>query len=152
MSSKKYAAPLRLEITASKIITSLLLFLHSVSLGLLFLLPLSLWLASVVSVLIVISGIYTIAGYGLKKSSSSIVGLLWDNNDEWFVTKKDEKVMPVSFLPNSFIHPWITILNFKQSGKLFSESIILVSDNVSREDFRRLRVRLKVTGFQQEVA
>ena len=152
MSSRKYAAPLRLEITTSKKIIALLIFLHGASLGILFLLPLNSWLIAVVSVLIVVSGIYTIADHGLKILSSSFVELLWDNNDEWFITLKDETKIAVTFLPNSFIHPWITILNFKQSGKLFSRSIILVSDNVSREDFRRLRVRLKVTSLQGEVA
>ncbi len=150
MSSKKYASPLRLEIGVSIQLTIFLFILHSVSFILLFFLPLPLFFLIASAVFIILSGIYTILFYGLKKMSSSIIGAVWADGDEWILFDKRGNEYNVVLDGNSFIHPWCSVLVFKQKKHIFSKNLILLSDNIDKNDFRRLRVRLKITNLEAE--
>jgi len=145
MSSKKYAAPLQIEVRSSRLLLMLFSCLHLVSFLLLFLMPLPIELTLFCVIFIVISGIYVVVFHALKHSSASIVGLVWDRNDDWLVLDKSGKQWEVVLDGNSFVHPWFSILNFKQENKWLSQSVMLLSDNVDKNDYRRLRVRLRVT-------
>jgi Membrane-bound toxin component of toxin-antitoxin system len=69
--------------------------------------------------------------------------VVWKRNNEWIINdgKADEAVL----LSTSMVFPWLTILNFKLKN-LRPKSIIIFPDNLDKEVFRQLRVRLKVTS------
>jgi len=145
MSSKKYAAPLHLEIGSSRLLLMLLFFLHVFAFALLFLMPFHPLLLAACTVFIIASGIYTIGYHAKKKRPSSITGLIWDIVDDWYTLDKQGNKTQVILDGNSYVHSWIAILNFKQQDRWLSKSVILLRDNINQNDFRRLRVRLKVT-------
>jgi len=151
MSSKKYAAPLHLEVSSSRLLLILLTGLHLLVIVLLFLMPLSLGLSAVSMVFVLFSAACTVLYHAKKSLASSIVGLIWDIEDEWFLLQKNGEKILVALDGNSFVHPWFAVLNFRQKNKYLSRSVILLSDNIDKNDFRRLRVRLKVTNFKAEL-
>ena len=151
MSSKKYAAPLHLEITPSRYLLILFFSLHFISFVLLFFIPIDSILLVVLSVLILLSAVHVFMHHVNKMRPTSIVGLIWDIEDDWFLLQRNGGKKLVELDGNSFIHPFFAILNFKQEGRLFSRSVILLKDNINQNDFRRLRVRLKVTNLYGEV-
>lgn len=150
MSSKKYASPLRFNISASNQLISLLFLLHFISLILLFFLPLPIFFLIVSGIFFIVSGIYTIKFHGLKNLPTSIVSVVWADDAEWLLFDKRGKKTRANLDGNSFIHPWCTVLVFKQKKHFFSKNLILISDNIDKDDFRRLRVRLKITNFSVE--
>ena len=151
MSSKKYAAPLLLEVSSSRFLLILLFSLHLLSLVLLLLMPLSIFFVISGALVILTSTVYTILYHAFKNLPSSITDLIWDIEDEWFLFQKDGSKIAVALDGNSFVHPWFAVLNFQQENKLFSRSVVLLSDNVNKNDFRRLRVRLKVTSMNADL-
>ncbi|MDH5258045.1 MAG: hypothetical protein OEX07_08545 [Gammaproteobacteria bacterium] len=145
MSSKKFAAPLHLDVGSSRLLLILLFCLHGFSLVLLFLMPLNLLLLMMSTILILTSGVYSILYQAKKRLPSSVTALIWDIVDDWYVLDKQGNKTAAVLDGNSFVHPWITILNFKLENHRFSRSVILLKDNINSNDARRLRVRLKVT-------
>ena len=161
MSSKKYAAPLRLEIKSSKILLFFLLGIHLVALILVYFLEFTLFLSISVSTFIILSAYFVINKYALLNSSKAIVKLIWDANNEWILETKNGKTIQAELKRDSYIHSFMTILIFSRSPdeakrnpgetpglrKLhpgYKYNVILLKDNLDENDFRRLRVRLRV--------
>ena len=168
MSSKKYATPLRLEIKPSKILLLFLLGIHLVALILIYFLEFTLFLSISFYTFIILSAYFVINKYALLNSSKAIVKLIWDTNNEWILEAKNGETIQAELKQDSYIHPFISILifNCRQDGvqanagkftgfyklKLgFTCNVILLKDNVNENDFRRLRVRLKVGKPIEEV-
>jgi uncharacterized membrane protein len=67
--------------------------------------------------------------------------LLLDELDEWYITETGDELTPVVLLPEPFVHTHLIVLRFKQ-GK-GNRRVILTADNLSKNLFRRLSVRLR---------
>ena len=161
MSSKKYATPLRLEVKPSQILLYFLLVIHLIALLITYLLKFNLLLSGFISTLIILSAYFVISKYAILNSSKAIVKLIWDANDEWIIETKSGNTVQAKLKQDSYIHPFITILIFNRileaeqrnpssiSGLQnlhpnYRYNVILLKDNIAANDFRRLRVRLKV--------
>lgn len=71
------------------------------------------------------------------------VAVRLDSSGEWY-WQEHGKETPVALLDDSFLSPLLTILNFKTEERWAPvRSLLLTGDNIDRELFRRLRVRLK---------
>jgi len=71
--------------------------------------------------------------------------LQWMPDGEWLLTRNKQQVV-VKLASDSLVTPFLTLLNFKTAeGRKFP--LIIFKDNIDSEDFRRLRVRLKVEGI-----
>jgi toxin CptA len=46
-------------------------------------------------------------------------------------------------LGNTYVTPWLTVLNLRQSGGRATRRIVILPDSVDPEDFRKLRVWLR---------
>ena len=149
MSSKKYAAPLQLEIRRSKSLLYFLCLLHVIAIGVIFFLVMSIEIILLLTLFILYSAYYSITRYALLSAPDAVVTVIWDHNDKWKIRTRRSREQVVKLMWDSFTHPNLTVLNFKRQGQFFSQSVILLADNVNKEDFRRLRVRLKTTNHQQ---
>jgi len=159
--SKKYASPLRLELKPSLFLLFLLLGLHLAALVLVYVLPFNLLLSFFVYLVIICSAYFSIGKYALRKTSSAIVRMIWDANNQWILERKDGVLIDAELMRDSYIHSFMSILVFKpcfeevqekpkshlilnQFNLVNTYNVILLKDNVNSNDFRRLRVRLKV--------
>lgn len=136
--SPTYATPLRLEIKSSKqyLIFSVVVTLIAIF-SLSFLL-INVWLKCL---LVLAIGLFSLSVY---LNNQKIVTIIWKQQNEWEI-RAENNVSVASLLPNSLVLPWLTILNFKLLTGEF-KSILIFSDNLDKEIFRQLRVRLKVTS------
>lgn len=150
VSSKKFAAPLHIDISTSRILFVLLLVLHISAILILSVFPFPSYILFSIGFFIFVSALYQIGLHALNMAPKSIVALVWDADDDWFVTLKNGQQFQATLCGDSFINPFCTVLRFKIDNQLFSKSVLLFSDNVNVAVFRRLRVRIKVTNFNEE--
>ncbi len=71
-----------------------------------------------------------------------------DRQNEWLLQQADGEECAAELQPNSYIHPRLCVLNFRNEyGK--RQSLIVLPDGIDGEHFRRLRVRLKLISTNQ---
>ena len=71
--------------------------------------------------------------------------IIWKENNEWKLIEAGES-QDASLLASSFVSQWLTVLNFKLENTK-KKTVIVFSDSINKEQFRKLRVRLKVDGL-----
>jgi len=145
MSFKKYAAPLQLEIKPSRILLVVLLLLHLLAVVILITLPIPVIMTFVLSIVLILIGAHLISLHALRSSENAVTKIIWDANDEWLLSGSVRQNVKVDLLGNSYVHPQLTILRFKEPGKMWSNSVVLLKDNIDENDFRQLRVRLNLS-------
>jgi len=74
------------------------------------------------------------------------IELHWQADGVWTI-KQNNTLHSAELCESSVVTRFITILNFKLANSS-RRSIIIFKDNVREEDFRRLRVRIKVEGIK----
>ena len=132
-----YATPLRLDIGSSR--TYSIFVITAVTVAMLCLSVLSI---NVGLKLLLACALCLISFYSYFKNNVIKI-IVWKQNNQWEII--DDQACHALLLPNSLVLPWLTILNFKlDTGRC--RSIILLSDNLDKESFRKLRVRLKVSS------
>ncbi len=67
--------------------------------------------------------------------------VLLDAEDNWQLLNQSNKLFDAELLPGSFVHPALTVMIFQVENQKLR--IILLSDNIHANTFRRLRVRLR---------
>lgn len=143
MSSHKYAAPLRLEPHTSKILLRLLLFAHVGAL-LLCLLPGFAPLIRLVIVLSVCSSWLLVVRRFY--SGRPFKWLQWDETGIWVLCRHDGRQRDAELLPDSYLSPYLIILNLRFLDGSRCPSQLLLWDSLDKDTFRRLRVRLRLEG------
>jgi len=129
----------------------LLLLAHGGSLGVLFLVPLPLYAATALAVLVVSSMVWGIRRHALRLDRNAIVRLVWDADDYWLLVTADGRELAGELMPSSYVHPSLVILIFQTGGagihRLWNRrSVVLLPDALDAESLRRLRVRLRIDG------
>lgn len=170
MSYAGYATPLRLELRRSRRLRTALLALYGGAALIPWLLPLSWPWCVLCSIFLAIAGVRTDAMHGWGRGS--VVALCWEEGERWRLTLRDGGVRVCRLLPGSYVHPRFAVLRFvsmEEGGVAASSrtqdattgvlrwlrrgvyrtpvcSVMLVDDGVDAEQFRRLRVRLRLEG------
>lgn len=149
MSSNTYAAPLALEISPSVPFALALASAHGGAVAVLVMLPLSYELLLMLTFLIVVHAVYVVRRHALLWNARSVVRLLWDAQDEWTLTRRDGTKFYAKLLPGSYLHPLLTVLNFKVT-RWHRVSVVILPPRVDTENFRQLRVRLMLASSLPE--
>lgn len=74
----------------------------------------------------------------------SVVGLRVDQDGDWRLRQRDGTQLDACLMPDSLVHPWVLVLNFRVAGKRVT--LLIVPDAMDQERMRRLRVRLLTAG------
>ena len=133
---RTYATPLILDVIPSKSLRWYFVFVISLSFLSIWLLSIDGYFKAIFSTLVI--GVY-FQGY---KQIDEQVQIVWNEDNEWLIKTKYAENSAV-ILRSSFIRPWLTILNFKLDNKK-TYSVVLFKDSIHPDQFRKLRVRLKV--------
>ena len=149
MSSNTYAAPLTLEIAASVPLAIALACAHGGTLVVLAMLPLPEWIIAVLTVLVVVHAVYSIRRHALLRDAKSVVRVMWNAENDWILTRRNGTAFSVKLLPGSYLHPTLTILNFKVSPWR-RVSVVILPRRVDAEAFRKLRVRMMLVSSSTE--
>jgi hypothetical protein len=139
--SGKYATPLSLEPRRSR---QLGVFVATVHGSAMLVLPLT-----GLPLLVTIAIALAVAGSLLRtwRTHVSLTGpvaihrLRWGEGNDWQLTRQGGTTLHTSLQPRVFIHPRLVILRFRQSPWR-TDSVLLTSDRLGPDIFRKLRVRL----------
>lgn len=145
MLSRKYAAPLRLELRPSLQVTLYLSAVHALALLAVALIPLP-FVAMVGLVTCVLAGgLYTVRRHGLLVARSAITQIVWDREGRWWLTTRGQDVLECELARDSYLHPRAIVLSFRRAR--FARCAAVISgDRLDPETFRRLYVRLTIEG------
>ena len=141
MSSNTYAAPLALEISPLVPFALVLACAHGGVAAVLVMLPLPYELVAVLTVIVAAHAVHAIRRHALLRDARSVVRVLWDVQDEWRLTCRDGTTFYARLLPGSYLHPLLTVLNFKVT-RWRRVSVLILPKRVDVEGFRQLRVRM----------
>ena len=153
MSSRKYASPLLVDIIPSRWLLVAMLVLHVGAMSLVALTSLSIAIKVGINLLIITEFTLVLLRFGWCTTWFSIAipmmqykSVEWDDNDQWLLRDQDNQEHAALLLPGSYVHPYLVIVNLRLLNKSwFSRNVYLVflPDNIDRELFRRLRIRLR---------
>ncbi len=95
------------------------------------------------SVVLIASLIFYIRHYALLKSVDSVVSFELSEELKCTLETRGNKKIPCIILGSSFVAPYLVVLNLKQQHKFFTRGIVILSDSIDTEEFRRLRLLLR---------
>ena len=72
----------------------------------------------------------------------AIITAILRTDDTWLVFFNGKESVKAELLSGCLVQPWLTVLQFRLPDRR-RKSLILLQDNVDKDIFRRLRVRLK---------
>ena len=141
--SGKYATPLSLEPHGSRQLGLFVAMVHGGALLILPFIGLSLPMATAMAAAVAWSCRHAWRMHVSLTHPSAIHHLCWGDGNDWQLVRQDGTTLHTSLQPRVFIHPGLVILRFRQPWwHLFS--IVLTTDRLAPEIFRRLRVRLLI--------
>ena len=147
--SSKYAAPLRLELGPSRTLAAWLVVVHASPLFVLPLLQLPHWLKLLISVAVLYSLFDAWRRQVQRAHPDAVRTVHWKHPGNCELTLNSGQQLAVSLSTQAFILPWMVVLHFRTPQRRF-RYLLVVSDMLDEEVFRRLRVRLRIAMDQGE--
>ncbi|MEW5756941.1 MAG: protein YgfX [Pseudomonadota bacterium] len=145
MSSSVFDRPLRLELKPSRYLYLLILIGYGGALLLLWLTPLWWPVKLLLTLALLGDGWRQVRRHVWYRHCAAIPALIWHEDGRWVVpgdgTREDSELT----LKQSFVHPWLVVLNFA-AGRWRTNSVVILPDALEHDTFRRLRVRLRMEG------
>jgi hypothetical protein len=134
---------MKLRLRRSRLILSFLLVTHIAALCLLYLLAFSLMLTAFSALLIIFSLLFYCHRYGWL-FKPMLIKHLWNNQDGfWFWSDSDDRELgPMQLKRSVMLGPLIAVY-LKPANARCNRSLIIARDNVTDEDWRRLRIKLR---------
>lgn len=141
MSSKGYAAPLRLEPRRSRRLLSMILAAHTGGLAVAF-------LANIPGLLRLALGLWVVpsAFIAVRRhlGGRSVRQAIWEVDGGWSLIRADGLRVTAQLLPETYLSPWLVVLRFRGCGVSWRPVLVLLPDSLDSETFRRLRVRMRL--------
>lgn len=106
-------------------------------------LPISWWLKIVVCMVLGFLGWKQILRHALLRASNSIVALLVNAKSELSCQSLSGDWQTAELLPTTTVTPKLTVLNLKLLEQPIKISVVILTDSIADEDFRKLRIWLK---------
>ena len=136
---KKYAPSLQIRPEPSRILSFVITILHALAI-----IACIANTLPVVIKIIIIGAVISSFWFNWKRymTKPDPYTLLHSEARGWELMDAKQQVNPVSIAGSSVTTPIITLLHLQHTGRL--KIMIIVRDSVSAEDYRQLRVRLKI--------
>lgn len=141
--SRKFVTPLRLEPRASRQLGRFLAVVHVMALGILPFTQLPPLVIAAIAPLVVFSYLHSHRLHVSHRAPQAIAALHWDSGNHWQLTLGSGTTVSAALVPRVFIQPWLVILHFKPEHAR-TACLVLLSDMLAPDDFRKLRVRLLI--------
>ncbi len=121
----------------------ILISLHLMAIFSIYLLPLSEELKTLGVAALIISLIYYLRMNVLLTGANAIKILVLSDEAPCQLTLRSGESCICSVLEDSFVAPFLTVVNLKLEGKFLPQSLVIVVDSLDVEEFRQLRVWLR---------
>ena len=128
--------PIRIGLRRSRLLSWLLVVLHVLAAGSLFLAPWPAVARYSLMALVVLSAWHTL-------QPPTIVGLRLGENGEFGFLSPGGDFLPVTVQPDSAVFSWLIVLRVRKVGQCRVHSLALFRDSMAAEQFRLLRLWLR---------
>ena len=135
--------PIRLALRPSRRLAAVLILAGVGACTTIALLPLQLWQKLVLALFIAAAAGYHVARDALLRTPQSIVALEVTSEGALRFQSRAETWADAEVRGDSFVTPWLTVLNLTEPDKRLARRAVLLSDSGDAEMFRRLRVWLR---------
>lgn len=137
------SAPLHLDLRRSPRLVLLICMCHGGAAALAAVLPVPAWTVGALAAAVLVSATAAVARHALQLHPRAVRAVISRDAGEWLLVDCDGLCRRASLSSDSYVHPWITILNFTGGRRC---TVLVLPDRVDREAYRRLRVRLRLYG------
>lgn len=134
--------PLHVRIGPSRCLAGLLVLVHALAWAMLYPLALPETLKLALAAAIAVSGVHSVMRTALLKSRNAIVALEIGNEGVAIRERHAGQWRACRVLGTTFVSSHLTVLNLELVKDGAVRHVVLLPDNVDRDDFRRLRVQL----------
>jgi len=124
-------------------LAAILSLAHLAAAGLLCPLELPLGIKATAAVALVFSLIYYLRQDALLTANDAVVFFELSSEMQCTLTTRSGESMGCNILGDTFVAPYLTVLNLKPSGKILTRSVVILPDGIDVEEFRQLRVWLR---------
>lgn len=135
--------PIRLALRPSRQLSLLLAGAGMAACGAILSLPLSGWQQLGAIALIAAATLYHVLRDALLRMSHSVIAIEVGTQGEFRCQARDGNWLEAAVAGDSFVTPWLTVLNLHVEGERLVRRTILLSDSGDTEMLRRLRVWLR---------
>lgn len=146
MSSNGFATPLRIERQPSLQLATCLILAHGVAVCVLPFIAIAALFKVLVLLAIVLSLIANLRRHAWLVHPRAVRNVVMRAHDDWWLEFRDGSEATVELLGDTYIHPLLTILNFRDGHT--RRSVVLAPDGAHPDVLRRLRVHLRWSGGQ----
>jgi toxin CptA len=144
VSSISYDAPLRVKPKPSPFLGLIFSIIHFGAVLIVLIIAIPFWLALILSLIAVASGAHAIRRHAMHVTDDAIELAIMEANGDWYVKQKSGKESSAQLIGDSFVSLYLVVLNFQlETGK--RSSLILIPGMLSEDEFRQLRIRLKLS-------
>ena len=133
----------RVSVLPSVRLAAIVCGVHFIAAVLLWLVPLSVAVKSVITLAIAVSLVYILARDAALHATNAIITLEIGEDDAVSCQTRGGDWVDCELLGSSYISPRLTIVNLQPHGRRRTRRVILVPDNVDPLDYRRLRIWLR---------
>ena len=136
-----FELPVLISVKASKWLKFWLYIIHFLAIPVIVMTDLG-WLVKVLLTVAIGGSLYVVnCNYIKLQGRGSIVRIMLNEADEWWLTTARGDTIHATLLPAAFVHPALITLPFQAQGRKYT--VVLTPDIVNTDMLRRLRVRLK---------
>ena len=153
MWSERYANPLQIDIKPSKIALVVVVTTHLGAITALLCASLPIIVMVLFAMLTLASAVYSLCRTGWISSQymicrrwmPAIISVCW-GDEFWYLRQDNDTELIAQLLPSSFVSRWLVVVNLSVTQLPWyyrKISLLFLPDNIDKEIFRRLRVRLR---------
>lgn len=133
-----------IELRPSKIFAAILILIYSGATICLNISSLPMNLKIIFTVFITIMFIFNINKIILLRNVKSLIAIQADKKHQWHLIDRSGEIVSAQLCGDSICTRWLVILNFRLNGVKKILSLLIFPDSTAAENFRRLRVYLKI--------
>ena len=134
---------LHVALRPSRVLAGVLAVGHFGAIGCAWLTIPSAYAAALASGLLVVHAGAVIRRHALRQGARAIVGLRLRSAEDCIVLLGAGGEHPCRIGPDSYVCPWLMVLQIRRTGWRFSSYLVIVPDACASDVLRRLRVRLR---------
>jgi len=132
----------QLDVKASRYLTIVLMVTHLGAITMVWLANLPVWMAFLVTMFCLVSLYYTLSQHAIRWGRQAIVSIKQNEGDSWLLIDNRGASKVGKLCGDSLVTTFLVILNFKVYQRFRILPIVIFSDSVDVNLFRRLRVSL----------
>ena len=133
---------LLLSIKPSRLLKQVLIALHLLVLFVCWLSAIPAIIKGLITILIIYSLRQVFTG---KTDISRCCWLRNNSGGGWEIAEQEHNYQVISILPSTVITSWLTVIHYRTTDQVW-QSLVVVRDSLSPDNYRQLIVKLKVIG------